>query len=325
MKDKAKAIHGAQTVVDSWLEIHGCDRLLVVTDTCHAEEVQLLRQAAEKRGCECDISVNPDKSRFVGVYYDNNPEAFLGYDCIVGATDYSLVTTLAAKNAILRGGKFLSLPLHTNDGRSMLEYDFINCDIRRSKLLAQALISYLHDAHTIHLTTRLGTDMYFYKKDRHAKFFNGNVHDCGGYSSASVEVYVPIEETRTHGKLVLDGSYGYIGKVQNPVEILFSCGRIISIANTADGNILKEFIEGYNDEKMYTAGEFGIGLNPLSHCDGNCYIEDESALGTCHIGLGRNLALGGFWQACGHFDLTVLSPDVYADGVKIMHNGNIII
>ena len=59
--------------------------------------------------------------------------------------------------------------------------------------------------------------------------------------------------------------------------------------------------------------------------DGNCYIEDESALGTFHIGFGRNLALGGSWQASGHFDLTAHKPDVYADGHKIIHNGQIIV
>ena len=76
---------------------------------------------------------------------------------------------------------------------------------------------------------------------------------------------------------------------------------------------------------MYTTGEFGIGLNPLSHCEGNCYIEDESALGTFHIGFGRNLALGGTLEASGHFDLTMFAPDIYADGVKIIENGKIII
>ena len=191
--------------------------------------------------------------------------------------------------------------------------------------LALALAEKLNNAKVIHVTTQRGTDIYFYKKDRPAKFFNGNIKDCGGYSSASVEVYVPVEETRTHGCLMLDGSLGYIGKVTAPVQIMFSSGKIIDIEDSPDGNRLKEFIADYNDDKMYTASEFGIGLNDLSRCDGNCYIEDESALGTFHIGLGRNLALGGIWQASGHFDLTSHRPDIYADGFKIMHNGQIIV
>ncbi|MBQ7816577.1 MAG: peptidase [Oscillospiraceae bacterium] len=323
--DRKKALKGAQMVIKEWLDIKSCDNLLIVTDKTHREEGLLLKEVSEHLGCETDIVVTEKEGKLVGMYYDSNPHAFDGYDYIIGATDYSLVTTVAAKTAIKNGSNYLSLPLHTNDGRSMLEYDFLNCDTQKSKTLASALIGKLHSAGIIHVTTTRGTDIYFYKKDRHAKFFNGKVNDCDGYSSASIEVYVPLEETRTHGSLVLDVSYGYIGKLETPFEVLFSCGKITSIEASPDGNKLQNFIDDYCDDKMFVASEFGIGLNPLSHCDGNCYIEDESALGTFHIGLGRNLALGGIWEASGHFDLTSQKPDVYADGFKIMHNGQIIV
>lgn len=76
---------------------------------------------------------------------------------------------------------------------------------------------------------------------------------------------------------------------------------------------------------MYVAGEFGIGLNSYSKCRGKCYIEDESAYGTFHIGFGRNIALGGVHEATSHFDLVALEPDIYADNRKIMEKGKIII
>ena len=81
----------------------------------------------------------------------------------------------------------------------------------------------------------------------------------------------------------------------------------------------------YKDERIYIGGEFGIGLNSYSKCLGNCYIEDESAYGTFHIGLGRNLALGGKQNANGHFDLVCLEPDIYTDNRQIMQQGKIII
>lgn len=323
--NRTKALRGAKIVIENWMCLKEGDRLLIVTDSGHKEEAELLRQIAEEAGSKPDIMVVQTKGKLVGVYFDANPFAFSDYDYIIGATDYSLVTTLAAKYAIRDGKKFLSLPLHTNDGRSMLEYDFMMCDTDRSRTAAQALIKKLQNAHIIHITTAAGTDIYFYKKDRQAKFFNGKVHDCDGYSSASIEVYIPVQEDRTHGTLVADGSYGYAGRIVTPFSIVFSHGKITEIENSESGNILKHFIEEYKDDKMYTAGEFGIGLNPLSHCDGNCYIEDESSLGTVHIGLGRNLALGGIWEASGHFDLTIKKPDVYADGFKIIHSGKIII
>ena len=323
--NKEKALRGAKIVVEDWMCIKENDRLLIVTDSAHKEEAELLKKVAEDCGGRADILMAQTKGKLVGVYFDANPHAFSDYDYIIGATDYSLVTTAAAKNAIKEGRKFLSLPLHTNDGRSMLEYDFMMCDTDKSRKLAHTLITKLHSARIIHVTTKKGTDIYFYKKDRHAKFFNGRVHDCEGYSSASIEVYIPVEEDKTHGTVVADGSYGYAGRIQTPFNIIFRNGRIAEIENSNDGNILKDFIDDYKDDKMYTAGEFGIGLNPLSRCDGNCYIEDESSLGTFHIGLGRNLALGGHLEAKGHFDLTMHNPDVYADGFKIIHNGKIIV
>ena len=323
--DITKATAGADTVIKKWCNVKKNDRLLIVTDYSHSEEANLLKSVAKQQGCIAEIMYTPQGGKLVGMHFDSNPQLFMDCDIIIGAADYSLVTTLAAKNAISHGKSFLSLPLHTNDGRSMLEYAFLQCDTCKSRLVAQKLVEKLHGADKIQVTTDLGTNIFFYKKDRHCRFFNGNLADCGGYSSASVEVYVPIEETKTHGRLVLDGSYGYAGKVQKPFEVVFDSGRIVQIEDNADGRILQDFIEEYNDKNMYTASEFGIGLNPLSRCDGNCYIEDESALGTFHIGLGRNLALGGSWQASGHFDLTCICPDVFADGVQIMKNGKIVI
>lgn len=323
--NREKALRGAEIVVNEWLDIKSGDCMLIVTDTDHLEEAQLIKETASLRNCKTDIFTTKQSGKFVGLYFDKNPDAFRHYDIIIGATDYSLVTTLAAKNAIRDGKDFLSLPLHTNDSRSMLEYDFLRCNTENSRIVAEKLITALHDAHTIHVTTMRGTDLYFYKKERHAKYFNGNVRDCDGYSSASIEVYVPVEETRTHGMLCLDGSYGYAGKVHTPFFVEFEGGRITHIEASPYGKVLEDFLSSYNDEKMYVASEFGIGLNPLSRCEGNCYIEDESALGTFHIGLGRNLALGGNWEACGHFDLTTFGPDVYADDIKIMEKGKIII
>lgn len=84
-------------------------------------------------------------------------------------------------------------------------------------------------------------------------------------------------------------------------------------------------MEEYKDSRIYVAGEFGIGLNSSSKCEGNCYIEDESAYGTFHIGVGRNLALGGRQNANGHFDLVCHEPDIYTDNRQIMQQGKIIV
>lgn len=77
-------------------------------------------------------------------------------------------------------------------------------------------------------------------------------------------------------------------------------------------------MEKYFDPRIYIAGELGIGLNSCSNCLGNCYIEDESAYGTFHVGLGRNIALGGVQNAKGHFDLVCREPDIFTNNRQIM-------
>ena len=119
--------------------------------------------------------------------------------------------------------------------------------------------------------------------------------------------------------------YSYnICRADEPTRIIFKSGRIVDIEETPTGIRLKKYMEKYFDPRIYIAGELGIGLNSCSNCLGNCYIEDESAYGTFHVGLGRNIALGGVQNAKGHFDLVCREPDIFTDNRQIMDRGKII-
>lgn len=316
---------GARIVVDEWLGVKPWDKLLVVTTKEHLEESRALRKCAVRKVHSVSSLVVENTGKHVGVFFDMNEEVFDPYTAVIAATEYSLVTTKAARRAIRKHKKFLSLPLSTNDGRSMLEYEFLTMDTRKSRLMAKLIMKYLRYSKFIRVTTPAGTDLRVFKENRNPGFFNGVVKDGKGYSSASIEVYVPIEETKTTGVLVVDGSLGYIGRAEDPTRVLFEKGRITEIEETRTGKRLRQYMEDYRDSRIYVGGEFGIGLNTYSRCLGNCYIEDESAYGTFHIGLGRNLALGGQQNANGHFDLVSLEPDIYTDNRQIMQQGRITI
>ncbi len=316
---------GAKIVVEKWMRVKPWDKLLIVTTREHTEEAEVIRRFAGERVHSVNTLVVEDTGRHVGVFFDTNAEVFDPYSAVIAATDYSLVTTKAAKRAIQKHKKFLSLPLSTNDGRSMLEYDFMTMDTKKSRLMAKVIMKYLRHSKFIHVTTPAGTDLKVYKENRNPGFFNGVIKDGKGYSSASIEAYVSIEETKTAGVLVVDGSFGYIGRPREPVRVLFEQGRVTEIEDSPEGRRLLQYMEDYRDDRIFIGGEFGIGLNSYSRCLGNCYIEDESAYGTFHIGLGRNLALGGMQNANGHFDLVCLEPDIYTDNRQIMQQGKIII
>lgn len=316
---------GVQIIIRDWMEINDEDRLLIVTSEKHLSEANSLKAYALKRDASVDIMIVEKSGIQVGVFFDENENIFDGYTAIIGATDYSLITTRAAKRAIEMGSKFLSLPLSVNTEQSMLSYDFITMDTKKSRMMANVIMKYINNSSVIKITSKAGTDLKVYKQGRKPGFFNGVVKDGKGYSSASFEIYVPIEENKTEGTMVVDGSLGYLGKPQEPVRIAFYEGKITDIQQNPSGQLLREYIESYKDINMYVASEFGIGLNSYSKCEGNCYIEDESSYGTFHIGFGRNIALGGSHEASGHFDLISLEPDIYADNRKIMQQGRIII
>ena len=278
---------GARIIIHEWVRVKAWDKVLIVISKEHQAEAKALEMQARKKARSVNTLIVENKGRHVGIFFDDNEAVFDPYTAIIAATEYSLVTTKAAKRAIQKHKKFLSLPLSTNDGRSLLEFDFLLMDTKKSRMMAKLFMKYLRSSGKVHVTAPAGTDMMFYKENRNPGFFNGVLRDGKGYSSSSIEVYVPIEETPT-------------------------------------GIRLKKYMEEYFDPRIYIAGELGIGLNSCSNCLGNCYIEDESAYGTFHVGLGRNIALGGVQNAKGHFDLVCREPDIFTDNRQIMDRGKII-
>lgn len=320
-----KIERGASTVVNQWIRLRNNERLCIVTSDVHYDECLLMKKAAEARGAEADILLVKQEGIHVGEYFDENPDIFHPYDVIIGASDYSIITTKAAMTALKEGKRFLSLPLSTNTGESMLGFDFMTMDVNESRTVAETAMGMMGKPRKIYITTDSGTELLFSMRGRNYTYFNGNFWPKHPFSSASFEICMPIVEDATYGTLVCDGSFGYIGTAKEPVHLTFQEGRITWIEDNAEGRRLKEYFESYNDPEMYVAAELGIGLNELSRCAGECYIEDESVYGTFHIGLGRNTGIGGQHDASGHFDLVTWKPTIYADGKMIMDHGHFLI
>ena len=317
---------GAEIVVRDWMTVRDGESVLILTDSRHLEEIKEIERLAVLRGASVLIHLIPDDST-------QNPQANIdeiaalmqGRQVIIGATHFSLATNEIVQQAVKNGSRFLSLPMSTNDGRSLLEYEFMTMDTDKSRFMAKMLLRYINDATHLRVTTKAGTDLSFRKAGRQGSYFNGRAKDNKGFASSSFEVYVPIEEDRTDGAGVLDGSLGYIGKVNKAFNIRMEAGKLVYIEDCEDGNRLKEYMESFKDERIYYAGEFGIGLNTYAKCEGNSYIEDESSYGTFHIGFGRNIALGGKYEANGHFDIVFFEPSIYADNRLIIDKGIIIV
>lgn len=312
---------GAQIIVEKWLGAKEGDVIHFISDETKLREIEAFMTATKRVGAFPEVTILPADSIQAGDSIEDMRYIMADATAIVGATNSSFITTNAVRYALSQGARFLSLPLSINDGTSLLEQEFLRMDPQDAAKLAEPMLHGLEYGNTIHVTTALGTDVTFSIQDRKPGLFHGLTDKPGVCGSASFEVYISPVETETCGRVVLDGSMGYIGLVEQPLELQFEHGHLVKIADTPDGRKLREFLESFHDKDMYCAAEFGIGLNQFSRCRGSSYIEDESTYGTFHIGFGRNLALGGSHDAHGHFDIVIHNPTIETENGIVMKDG----
>ncbi|HOV93909.1 MAG TPA: aminopeptidase [Spirochaetales bacterium] len=314
---------GAGIVIHKWLHVKPAERVTIIFDELHIAEAMALRdQVALAHGIPMTIQV-PSEGAQSGGIFETYVRSLVDTDILIGATDSSIMTTRTISDAVTAGARFLSLPLSTNDGISLLKHDFLKMDLAEVESDGSRIQSQFVGASTAHVTTKLGTDLRFSVQGRRGNVFSGRSNGMSTATSASFEFSIAVEEDRTEGVLMLDGSMGYLGLVTEPMRMILEKGRIVDIEKNDSGRKLAAYFSEFDDEEMYVVGELGIGLNRISQCAGRSYIEDESAYGTFHIGVGRNISLGGRHYANGHFDLVTHAPTIEVDGKLVMKDGEL--
>lgn len=131
------------------------ERLLIISGERYRSEVAALYAAAMEAGGTADVLIAEDMPFRVGEFLDKNPTTLLDYDAVIGATEYSLITTEAVKQATAQHKRFLSLPLSTNDGVSLLSHEFLAMDPEESRQMAEKLLTILDRSEGIEVTTPL--------------------------------------------------------------------------------------------------------------------------------------------------------------------------
>ena len=322
--DEEKALGGARCIIQNWIEAKENEVLHFITDENHIREADIFELAAFECGVVPKITILSSDGVQSGEVIEKMKNTMYYSDVIIGATHYSFITTEAVDYALKKGSRFLSFPMHTNDNSSIFEREFIRMSPKDAKRMGKPLAGKITKADKVVVKTKKGTNVAFSARARKAGIFAGSCTKRGGVASSSFEVYVPIVETMTNGVVIADGSLGYLGAIKNPIELVFENGYLVEINGKEDALRLKKYMESFGDKEIYCAVELGIGLNTKSKCEGVCYIEDESTYGTFHIGFGRNIALGGNHEAKGHFDIVTHKPDIIADDIILMNEGELV-
>jgi len=193
----------------------------------------------------------------------------------------------------------------------------INANFREQRPKVEKLANLLTEAKTIRFVTPAGTDIKASIEGRRA-IANTGICDKPGCAQGvpDIEVYIPPIEDSSEGTIVVDGSTN-LGLVRESIEIEVKKGGVVEIAGAEDAEKLRKMLEEAGNPNVYIVAEFGIGLNPEAEVRG-AIIEDESKLGTVHIALGDNIAMGGKNSAPLHIDMVQHNPTVELDGKVVL-------
>ncbi|NLY19804.1 MAG: aminopeptidase [Tissierellia bacterium] len=313
----------ADKIIDTNLGMEKGESLLIVTEPEKLSIAEVIAASAVRKDIEPVISIMMPRE------YDSSepPEiiasAMKSSDAFLSVVGKSITHTNAVKDAIANGSRGLVLTQFSED---MMIHGGMECDFEIQAPLCKKISSILEAGSEFHLTTQLGTDLKFNAKGR-----RGNALYCmveeGQFSTApTIEANVsPIEGT-AQGKIVADASVPYIGigLLSEQIELEVKDGFITEISGGSQAKRLEENLASMNDPNVYNIAELGIGLNPKCRFIG-LMLEDEGVFGSCHIGIGTRINLGGELKAACHYDVIMTKPTIVVDGKEILRDGEVLV
>ena len=110
---------GARIVVEDWLHLTKDNLVYFVTDETKLKEADAFLKACDHVGAHCKVVQLKSHEIQNGKSIDALKWEMAKADAIVGATNYSFITTDAVNYALSRGAQFLSMPMSTNNGESI--------------------------------------------------------------------------------------------------------------------------------------------------------------------------------------------------------------
>ena len=237
----------------------------------------------------------------------NVANEMLKYDVILMPTTKSLSHTKARENASRKGARAASMPGITENMMKRA----LNVDFNKIRTINERLIAKLKNKNKIKITTIKGTEIEFNLEGRKWISDHGIYTIKGSFGNLPAgEIFIAPVEGKANGRIVCDASVGGLGIVDKNIEIIIKKGFIESIKG---GKIASQFKKLLKSKLYRNVAELGIGTNPKARITGEV-LEDEKAMGTCHIAFGNNKHFGGKVDVPFHVDFVVKSPRIYADG-----------
>jgi len=232
----------------------------------------------------------------------------------------SHVWTNARRLASESGARIVSMPGITPETvlRTFLQ-DYLPIRKRVNRLC-----DLLDKAESVRITTEIGTDLTFAIKERKGRGRKGGIYtEKGAWGNLPCgEAFIAPVEGTANGVYFVDASHSGLGKIVDAIRIEVQQGNAISMSDGSQSSLLLSLLKRVVNPDAFNIAEFGIGCNDKAEICG-VTLEDEKALGTCHIALGGNAFFGGRTSVGIHLDGVLNEPTVIFDEKTIIHKGKL--
>ena len=245
-------------------------------------------------------------------------EAMAAATAIIAPTEFSISHTRARIEATGRGARIATMPGITAEiFERTLPADYGELERAGERIAAE-----LSAASTCRVTSPAGTDLVLSLEGRTAVCDDGNLQAEGAWGNLPAgEAFIAPVETSGKGSIVFDGALAGYGMLREPLRVTLARGRAIDADGEAGVWLLDTLDAGGPTGRL--VAELGIGTNPRAMLSGNI-LEDEKAVGTCHLAFGTSASIGGSNVSTVHIDGILLRPTVELDRRPLIRNGELL-
>jgi leucyl aminopeptidase (aminopeptidase T) len=313
----------ARNVVEHCLGIQAGEVVSIVTDSADPDRLEISRalwEEARAKGAEVTLAeMLPRKN---SGEEPPGPIAQLMAESRVFLcpTSKSLSHTQARRSASARGARGASLPTITKE----MMVRCLTADYGSIAALTTRVAEKLRQGSKFKVESELGTSLELERQGRTVGADTGLLTNPGDFGNlpAGEAFFAPIEGT-ANGKIIFDGSVADVGILAEPIEIQVERGVARIVSTSAAAQELQRCLSVHGPE-AYNIAELGIGTNDRAIVSGNI-LEDEKVLGTVHIALGKNAAMGGTVNVPIHLDGLIRNATLYVDGELVLDKGKLLI
>ena len=111
---------GVSIILHDWLNVKKDELIHFITDETHLKEAEAISKWAYGADAVLKTTILPSHLVQKGDVIEEMVDILSNEDVIIGATDYSFITTNAVKTAVRKGARFLSLPLSSSNKSNLL-------------------------------------------------------------------------------------------------------------------------------------------------------------------------------------------------------------